>query len=345
MDNSSRQKLQEIVTHRGTLVYHDAKLCKALLKDFCGMYRKEISILLGAVDEGIPAQLLASKPPVSHTVLIAQLINKLQENLALTEEAARWAVESWVYAQGVNYIQARPNSKPKDSSPPKVSLEKYEKFDFLPLHFIWICDCSGSISGRKIQTLNSAIREAIPLMQKEVHENPNAQVLVRAIKFSNSAQWHVGQPTSIEDFKWINLSPDGVTDMGKALSMVAEQLKIPPMTDRALPPVLVLISDGCPTDNFSSGLRQFMEQPWGKKTVRVAISTGGGADYEVLQKFIGHSWVPPLQATNPDALVRCIQWASTLVKTVSLVEMDESMNLPLPPWSLLYGDDIESGFW
>ncbi len=182
-----------------------------------------------------------------------------------------------------------------------------------PLHFIWICDCSGSMSGQKIQTLNTAIREAIPLMQKEAHENSNAQVLVRAIKFSNGAQWHVGQPTPIEDFKWIDLSTDGVTDMGKALSMVAEQLKMPPMTDRALPPVLVLISDGLPTDDFSSGLRQLMEQPWGKKAVRVAISIGGDADKEALQKFIGHSELPPLEANSPNDLVRQIKWVSTVV--------------------------------
>ena len=53
--------------------------------------------------------------------------------------------------------------------------------------------------------------------------------------------------------------------MGKALSMVADELKIPPMTPRALPPVLVLISDGQPTDDFDSGLQNLMDQNWGKK--------------------------------------------------------------------------------
>lgn len=182
-----------------------------------------------------------------------------------------------------------------------------------PLHFIWICDCSGSMSGQKIQTLNNAIDSAIPLMQEKARENPNAQVLVRAIKFSSGAQWHVAQPTPVEDFKWINLATEGVTDMGKALSLVADQLKMPPMADRALPPVLVLISDGQPTDDFSSGLRQLMEQPWGKKAIRIAIAVGGDADLETLQKFIGHSELQPLQSNSPDALVRQIKWVSTVV--------------------------------
>jgi len=183
-----------------------------------------------------------------------------------------------------------------------------------PLHFIWITDCSGSMkTDGKIQALNVAIREAIPHMQKVGAENPNAQVLVRAIKFSSGAQWHISQPTPVEDFKWEDLQADGVTDMGKALSMVAEQLKIPPMTDRALPPVLVLISDGQPTDSFEKGLKELMEQPWGKKAVRIAIAIGSDADYDVLQKFIGHVEIKPLQASNPESLVNYIKWVSTAV--------------------------------
>lgn len=183
-----------------------------------------------------------------------------------------------------------------------------------PVHFIWIADCSGSMkTDGKIQALNVAIREAIPHMQKVASENPNAQVLVRAIKFSSGAQWHISQPTPVEDFKWEDLQADGVTDMGKALSMVADQLKIPPMTDRALPPVLVLISDGQPTDNFEKGLKELMEQPWGKKAVRISIAIGSDADYDVLQKFIGHPEIKPLQANNPEALVNYIKWVSTAV--------------------------------
>lgn len=183
-----------------------------------------------------------------------------------------------------------------------------------PLHFIWIADCSGSMSSDgKIQALNNAIREAIPHMQAVANENPNAEVLVRAIKFGNGAQWHLSQPTPVVDFKWADLTADGVTDMGKALAMVTEQLKIPPMTERALPPILVLVSDGQPTDDFTGGFKALLEQPWGKKAVRVAIAIGEDADLEVLQKFIDHPELKPLQANNPEALMRHIKWASTAV--------------------------------
>lgn len=183
-----------------------------------------------------------------------------------------------------------------------------------PLHFIWIADSSGSMEqDGKIQALNTAIREAIPHMRKVAEDNPNAQVLVRAVKFSNGAQWHISQPTPVADFAWTDLAAEGETDMGKALQLVAEQLKMPPMSERALPPVLVLVSDGQPTDDFETGLKALLDQPWGKKAVRIAISIGRDADPEVLQRFIGNSELKPLAANSPEALVRHIKWASTAV--------------------------------
>jgi len=206
-----------------------------------------------------------------------------------------------------------------------------------PLHFIWIADCSGSMSvDGKIQALNNAIREALPHMRGVADENPNAEVLVRTLAFSNGAHWHCSQPTPVADFKWTDLQTEGLTAMGQALGLLAEQLRMPPMSDRALPPVLVLISDGQPTDDFGAGLEALMREPWGKKAVRVAIAIGEDADLEVLQRFIGHGELQPLQANNPEALVRHIKWVSTAVlKSASspasqAAGIAAGLNVPIP---------------
>jgi uncharacterized protein YegL len=191
--------------------------------------------------------------------------------------------------------------------------------------------------GGKIQALNNAIREVIPHMQQVAGENPNAQVMVRAVKFSNGAQWHIAQAAPVDQFRWEDLSADGVTDMGKALQLVADQLDANVMPRRALPPVLVLISDGKPTDDFGSGLRALMEQPWGKKAVRVAIAIGDDCDKDTLQRFIGHPELEPLQANNAETLVKYIKWVSTAVlqsaSSPFSQTLDEttSLNVPLPP--------------
>jgi WD40 repeat protein len=98
MNNLVRQKLREIVQTHGTQPLSDARLCENLLKDYCGEYKKEIFLLVCAVREQVAADLLVSKGSMPPAVLRKLLIKRLQNNLALTEEASRWAVESWSHA-------------------------------------------------------------------------------------------------------------------------------------------------------------------------------------------------------------------------------------------------------
>lgn len=207
-----------------------------------------------------------------------------------------------------------------------------------PLHFIWIADCSGSMHGEKISSLNFAIREALPAMRSVADENPNAEILCRAISFDTNAKWHIKQPTSIDSFQWIDLPVGGLTSMGAALKLVAEELATEKMGDRALPPVLVLLSDGAPTDDFNSGLNAIMALPWGKKAVKLSIAIGADADTDVLQQFIGHDEIKPLIAKNAAQLVDFIRWASTVVlKAASSPDSrtpgqkPSKTNVPLPP--------------
>lgn len=201
-----------------------------------------------------------------------------------------------------------------------------------PLHFIWMVDTSGSMSyDGKIQALNNAIREAIPHMQQVAEDNPNAQVLIRSITFSSGASWNIPKPTPVAEFQWTDVKADGVTDLGNALFMVADQLRMPPMNERALPPVLVLLSDGQPTDEFDAGLKALMSEPWGQKAVRVAIAMGADADHDTLQKFIGNPSMRPLQANNPEALVRHIKWASTAVLKAASTPVQQAAPATAPP--------------
>jgi uncharacterized protein YegL len=184
------------------------------------------------------------------------------------------------------------------------------------LDFFWIADCSGSMDGEKIQTLNYAIRQTIPDMRKEADNNPNAQIMARAVKFSDGAAWHMPTATSIDAFNWIDLQAGGVTSMGMALELVAGELKQFPSETKRLPPVLVLLTDGQPTDDYKKGLDDLMGTPWGKKAVRIAIAIGKDADLSVLEQFTGNKELV-LEAKNPQLLIKFIKWASTVVQSVS----------------------------
>jgi uncharacterized protein YegL len=196
------------------------------------------------------------------------------------------------------------------------------------------------MAGKKIESLNLAIRESIKPMQDVADENPNAEVLVRVIKFSDKAQWHVSQPTEIHKFTWTDLNADGVTDMGAAMLLLRDAMKVESMPARGMPPVLVLISDGQPTDDFTGGLKALMDEPWGKKAVRIAVAIGDDADLNELQKFIGNTEVKPLVASNVQDLVKKIKWASTVPlkaasnpasRTKDTASGTPSVQIPAPP--------------
>jgi uncharacterized protein YegL len=202
-----------------------------------------------------------------------------------------------------------------------------------PLHFFWIVDCSGSMYGEKIATVNHAIQSTIPNMVDAADNNPNAKLLIRTLQFSTGASWVTSDPVPVEDFAWDDLEAGGVTDLGKAFELLAAQLTIPPMSDRALPPVLVLLSDGQPTDDYKKSLDKLLHLPWGKKAVRIAISIGQDADDSVLEEFTGNRELV-LQANNAAMLTKMIKWASTAASMVSApasrVLDDKQASAPVP---------------
>jgi ABC-type transporter Mla MlaB component len=103
-----RQKLQEIVAHYGDAIVEDPRRCRALLLDLCGEYRREIFVLTTAQEEQVPNDLLEMGERMPTSVLVAQLTRRLMDNRALTEDAARWAVESWAEALGLEIAGASP---------------------------------------------------------------------------------------------------------------------------------------------------------------------------------------------------------------------------------------------
>ena len=157
------------------------------------------------------------------------------------------------------------------------------------LHFFWLADCSGSMSVQgKIQALNNAIHDCIPATRDANNTNAFADMLVRSIKFSNGAAWHVEQPTSVEDFVWNDLEAYGRTDLGAAIRLLSQELTPEKMGRRALPPVVVLLSDGTPTDDWEKALESFNSTGWGYpgRTVRIAVAIGRDSNKEILSKLI-----------------------------------------------------------
>ena len=192
-----------------------------------------------------------------------------------------------------------------------------------PLHFIWLADGSGSMRVEgKIQALNHAIREAIPHMRSAAQENPHATVFVNAIRFADEARWLDDKLTPVSEFRWNDIEANGETALGEALAMVGEALQPPLITDRALAPVIALVTDGLPTDDFQAGLDHLLSKPWGRQAMRIVVAIGedsaSNEAQEIFRAFMGNDALRPFHANNPEALAEQIRWVSTAVlKSVS----------------------------
>jgi uncharacterized protein YegL len=216
------------------------------------------------------------------------------------------------------------------------------------LHFFLLVDCSGSMDGAKIASLNHAVAEAIPAIRDAVKGHPEVCVKFRAIKFSDNASWHIGSLTSadpIDNVYWNDLTASGQTETNKAISILLDALDVEMMPRRGYPPVCLLLSDGFCTkpDEYVAVIEKLNDLPWGKKAVRLAVAIGDESEYDEkeLLKFVNvkdETGNPVfLKAHNSQELVHYIKWASvsasigaSISKSKSSSGSDQHVILPTP---------------
>jgi len=185
------------------------------------------------------------------------------------------------------------------------------------LQVLLLLDCSGSMQGDRIASLNYSIRTALPALRKAAEENPEIDVRLRALCFSTGTRWHIEQPTAMHDLQWSDIAAGGESDLGAALTLLATVLEDGAGPGRQLPPVIVLASDGMATDDYRAGLRRFLAVPAAKSAVRLGIAIGSDADRKLIAEFIADPRMSPLQASNASQLVEHIRWATTAPVKVS----------------------------
>lgn len=100
MNDAPRHTLKRIIDEHGRAIIDTPKRVEALLRDLSPAHRREVNILAGALEERVAAELTRVAAD-SRERSLARLTRRLQDDLAYTSEAARWAVDSWAFALGV----------------------------------------------------------------------------------------------------------------------------------------------------------------------------------------------------------------------------------------------------
>jgi len=153
-----------------------------------------------------------------------------------------------------------------------------------PLPVIMLLDVSGSMSGDKIRNLNDAVKDMLETFRNT--ENGETEIHVAVITFGAEVKLHQAL-VSASAIAWQDLSAGGGTPLGTAIkmakAMVADKTVIP---SRAYRPVVVLVSDGRPGDNWKQPLDDFISEGRSAKCDRMAMAIGADADETVLGKFI-----------------------------------------------------------
>ncbi len=159
-----------------------------------------------------------------------------------------------------------------------------------------LVDTSGSMTvNGNIGKVNSAIEEMIPLLQEVSDENADAEIKVAVMSFSSGCRWVTHDATgqsgaeSLESFFWNDLEASGLTDMGAAFTELESKLSRSSFlasSTGAYAPVIILLSDGQPTDNWQPGLDKLKHNNWYKCATKIAISVDNG-DTSVLAAFTG----------------------------------------------------------
>ncbi|MCU0520888.1 MAG: WD40 repeat domain-containing protein [Anaerolineae bacterium] len=98
MNDVPRRTLRHIHEQYGPDVCRDPRRCEGLLRDFCGEYRREIFVLISALQAGVADDLRTMSAQLPLSVVIPRLASELHETTAVSEDAARWAVSTWAEA-------------------------------------------------------------------------------------------------------------------------------------------------------------------------------------------------------------------------------------------------------
>src|SRR6516225_2668285 len=112
MIDDPRQVLCRLIRDYGGGLTNDPRRFEALLRDLCPQWDWKPRVLVDALKERVPQELTSSSSSTLAQVKAEQLAKRLETDLGLTQEAARWAIDSWALAMGVVTLPPPPPPPP-----------------------------------------------------------------------------------------------------------------------------------------------------------------------------------------------------------------------------------------
>ncbi len=200
----------------------------------------------------------------------------------------------------------------------------------LPVYLV--LDCSGSMSGEPIQ----AVKDGVQLLASTLRQDPYAleTASISVITFDTDARQLVPL-TDVISFQAPDIRAQGVTSLGKALQLTAEKIssevvKTTPDRRGDWKPLIFLMTDGMPTDEWRLGLELLKKS---KPGMIIACAAGHDVDLNMLKEI--SEVVVQLNTADAAAIKKFFQWISASVSTssrkIDLKKKDVAALDELPP--------------
>lgn len=195
------------------------------------------------------------------------------------------------------------------------------------LVIFFLIDTSGSMKGTKMGELNAVMEELIPEIRRVGEADTDVKIAV--LTFSTSVMWMYSEPISIEEFEWTRLRADGVTSMGaafKELNIRMSRNSFLNSPSLSFAPVIFLMTDGYPSDDYKEGLTALQQNSWYKYGLKTALGIGKEADDEMLAEFTGtkDTVVHAYSGGQLAHLIKVIAVTSSQIGSKSMTLSDDS---------------------
>lgn len=145
-----------------------------------------------------------------------------------------------------------------------------------------LLDTSGSMDGSKISALNDSMENIIIDLQEKAFNGKKIDIVV--LSFARDVTWMYDKPINILDFNWKPLTASGMTSLGKACCELAKNISTYPANNENT--AIVLLSDGCPTDDYDEGIMELRNLQIFNNADKFAIALGDNADLQTLIRFV-----------------------------------------------------------
>jgi uncharacterized protein YegL len=182
----------------------------------------------------------------------------------------------------------------------------------LPVYLL--LDTSGSMTGEPIESVKNGVQVLISTLRQDPYALETAFLSV--ITFDSSAKQLVPL-TELTSFQMPDIHATGTTSLGDALRLLAERSDQEVIRTTAdvkgdWKPLVFMMTDGEPTDDWQKGLAEFRKRKFG---IVVACAAGQAANTTILKQIT--EVVVQLDTADSGTIKAFFKWVSASISTGS----------------------------